>query len=80
MAGIICDTGDIPLEDDKVGQAKARHRAAASAKPEGSRRLESGGKLLAKTAETVEVERYSQYKELRAQNSSRQGQRDSSII
>lgn len=53
MAGRICDTGDIPLEDYMVGQAKARHRAAASAKPEVSRRLESGWKLLAKTGEIV---------------------------
>jgi hypothetical protein len=53
VAGGVCDTGDIPLEDYKVGQAKARHRAAASAKSEGSRRLESGWKLLAKTAEIV---------------------------
>jgi hypothetical protein len=55
VAGRFRDTGDIPLEDYKVGQVRARHRAAASAKPEGSGRLEGGRKLLAKTAETVVI-------------------------
>lgn len=38
-------TGDIPLEGYKVGQARARHRAAASAKPEGIK--ESGERQIA---------------------------------